>query len=328
MSTWGQLRFLLQNGAPGVSVDLIDGYLNSRYEQVLGAHDWMGLNAPATLQTTAAYLSANNSDSVNLTVGSNAVVGVGTTWTSTITGLKFFRPGDTAIYTVTYITGTSATLDRAYEGVGWETPGTAYAAADYVLMQNVYALPADCSAAVTILDPVTLSPLNSFSKAQLDECAGTRAMVGQPASYAVCDDTPEAAPPVLHQVELYPPPLTARGYPLEYDRAAFGWDGQSTGNSPLPFVTDTVMLEGVRADIAAHLAAAAQGAAVGAMLTLAKLHEAKFQEEVRRLIGKELKQRKKKVPMQMAGRFTRHRMARSLRGWSNGWRGGGQGGPN
>jgi len=325
MSTWGQLRFLLQTGAPGVSVDLIDGHLNARYEQVLGAHDWMGLKAHATLQTTAAYQST--ADTVSLVVGSDAVAGAGTAWTGGITGLQFYVPGDTVIYTATYVTATNLTLDRPYEGVGWQPAGTAVNAVAYVLMQNVYELPADCSAVVSILDPVTGLPLDPFSKDQLDACAGTRAMVSEPASYAVCDDTFEGNPPVLHQVEIYPPPLRARGYPLEYDRAAFPWDGQSTQNSPLPWLTDTVLLEGCRADLAAHQAATAEGSAVGAFLTLAKLHEGKFESELQRLIGKEDKQRKKKIPLKMASRFTRHRMARAVRGWSNGWRNG-QGGPN
>jgi hypothetical protein len=112
--TWGQLRLQLQIYGPGVAPDLLDEFLNGRYEQVLEATDWSGLQYHATIQTTAAYQSA--SDTVTLTVGSPTVAGAGTAWTAAITGLQFYRPGDTAAYTATLVSATALTLDRPYEG--------------------------------------------------------------------------------------------------------------------------------------------------------------------------------------------------------------------
>lgn len=315
--TWGQLRFqLVQTAGPSISLDLLEGWLNARYEQVLGATDWVGLRAHATVQTTAAYQSG--ADTVTLTVGSTAVTGVGTAWVqAAVTGMKFYRPGDTVTYTATWISGTALTLDRPYEGNGNDPPGTVYSGTQYVLMQNVYTLPADCATVVGMTDPVTGYPLTRFSETEMDASVGARTLVADPASYCVYDDSAESNPPVLHQVELYPPPLKARGVAVAYRRGAFGFDPTNPGASPLPFVSSAVLLYGARADVYAHLGQMAQAQAC----------ELKFQEELRRLLLVEHAQRREKPKMRMADRFTRHRFARATRGWSNTW-GPGQGGPN
>ena len=244
---------------------------------------------------------------MTLTVGQSGVTGVGTAWTAAINGLKLYRPGDSVIYTVTYVGSTALALDRAYEGNGIDAAGTVYAGAAYVLMQNVYALPADCRSIVTILDPVTGCPLTPFSKDQLDVSCGPRTMVNDPTSYAPYDDSSEANPPVLHQVEFFPPPLHARGLALEYLRAAFGFDGSNTTAAPLPWVSASVLLYGCRADVAAYLAT--QGENAGPHLATAKMYEAKFQEELARLLRVEHQQRRLKVKIEMHQRFTRHRLA-------------------
>lgn len=303
MSTWGQLRLLIQTSAPAVSLDLIDGYLNARYEQVLEATDWIGLKAHATVQTQAAYQSLT--DTVTLTVGSAAVTGLGTAWTGAITGQRFYRPGDTVIYTATQLSGTTLTLDRPYEGNGSAAAGTVYAASPYVFMQHIYPLPADCRSIVTVLDPRTNLPMQPFTKDGLDASVGSRATLGYPGGWAEYDDSPEASPPVLHQIEFSPPPLQARGFPLEYLRNANFFTGQNTASGPLPFLSSTVLLEGCRADCAMH----------EEKLAKAEGYEALFLKELNRLLLVEHAQRRVKTTIKMADRFTRHRMARALRGY-------------
>lgn len=313
--TWAQLQFQLRQTSPEASLDLLEECLISRYEQVLEATDWTGLKYHATIQTQAAYQSV--ADTVTLTVGATGVAGVGTAWTGAVTGQKFYRPGDTAIYTATFVSATALTLDRPYEGNGSAAAGTVYAGAAYVLMQNVYALPADVRSVATLLDPVTGLPLARLSKDELDASAGTRTLVQDPTCFAVYSDSDEATPPVLHQIEFYPPPLAARGYALEYVHAAYAFADGDLSGSPLPFISGTVLLYGCRADLAAH----------GANWNGARLYEAKFQEELARLLRVEHGERRKKPVLRMADRFTRHRMARASRGVLNGW-GYGQGGPN
>jgi hypothetical protein len=304
--TWGQLRFqLLQTPAGTVapSLDLLDAWLNGRYEQVLEAGDWTGIRARTTLETQAAYQSTT--DTVTLTAGSTTVTGAGTVWTTAGTvGQGFYRPGDTALYTVVaWSSATSFSLDRPYEG------GTTIGAG-YVLMRNMYPLPFECKAVEAILDPATGFPLKQFTQAELDQAAGIRTLVGDPECWAEIEDsieTPSGA--TVHVIELYPPPRVARGYTVEYLRAAYGFNGTNLAQSPLPFVSQAVLLAGVRADIALWHGKMAQ----------AQGYEAQFEAELHRLLMVEHTERRAKPSLRMAARFTRHRMARVTRGYANNW---------
>ena len=314
MSTWGQLRLLLQTQFPGVDLDTIDGSLNSRYEQVLEAAEWTGVKGKATLVTTAAYQSTT--DTVTLTVGSQVVTGLGTVWDGTQAGKRFYRPGDNVIYNVQGVTDTThLMLERPYEGHGVDPPGTIYAGSAYAFMQHVYGLPLDCGSVLQILSPTNGFPLQRFSEPGIDRSAGTRALVGDPVAWDTYDDSDGIGSPAVHQVEFYPPPLYARGMLVSYIRAAIGFDGQNTSGAPAAWVSNSVLLYGCRADIAAHLKDYAG----------AKLYELKFDEELARLLRVELLQRQPIGSFQMASRFTRHRLARAARG-SGGWRGGTPGG--
>src|SRR5215472_3305334 len=127
MSSWGNLRMLLQVSCPGVSLDLIDSWLNERYRSVLSVTDWGGLKAHTMLQTSAAWQSPS-SESVTLTVGSPSVTGAGTNWSDPgVSGRQFFRVGDQPVYTVTALNSPSSlTLDRPYEGSGSDASGVVY----------------------------------------------------------------------------------------------------------------------------------------------------------------------------------------------------------
>jgi hypothetical protein len=300
--TWGQLRLQLQTSAPEISLDLLDEWLNTRYEAVLEATDWLGLKAHSTIQTQAAYQSST--DSVTVTVGSAAVTGLGTAWVSGITGRRFYIAVDNVFYTATYLSGTTLTLDRPYEARGTEAAGTVYAGSAYVFMTNLYSLPADCRSIVSVLNPITGLPLVPFTAEGMDAVAGPRTLVGDPRAWDANDDSPETSPPVLHQIEFYPPPLFARGFALEYLRAALGFDGGNTSGSPLPFIGSSVLLHGVRADIAIHEEKLAKAAG----------YEAKFAMELDRILKVEHQQRRTKTALTMAPRFTRHRLARAGRG--------------
>jgi hypothetical protein len=317
LMTWGQIRLNVLTTSPGVPLDLIDEWMNSRYSTLLEATDWIGLKAHAMIQTLAAYQSG--ADTVTVTVGSSAVTGVGTTWTTTAaTGLQFYVPGDTAVYTIEIFSDTFLSLGRPYEGQSGIPIGTQYSASPYVLMQNIYPLPDDCRSVVTVMDPRTSLPLTPFTKDALDACAGMRATIGYPASWAEYDDTPEPsqqypiAQPVVHQIEFFPPPQDALGFSLEYLRAANSFDGQTLNATPLPFISPTAILAGVRADVALFQE----------KLTQALGYEKQFQAELSKLLLVEHSQRRVKTAVKMAPRFTRHRLGRinrgqSVHGWAN-----------
>ena len=325
--TWGVLRFQLAQALPGVSLDLLDEWLNCRYETVLESTDWTGRKAHAMVQTVAAHQSST--DTVTFTTGSAIVTGLGTGWTSAATvGLWIFRPGDSVIYqVVAWNSTTEIIIDRPYEGVGTEPTGTAYPASAYVIMQHIYPLPSDLGSIVECVSPTTQFPMAVFTKSEMDASAGCRTLVDDPDSYALCDDSSENAAPVLHQIEFYPPPRYARGIAIEYLRSANGFDGSNTGSGPLPFISNSVLLYGCRADGYAYLAGKTDAPGdKSTYLQLAKMHEAKFGEELARLLRVEHQQRRKMTPVKLASRFTRHRMARASRTMNSTW-GRGAGGP-
>jgi hypothetical protein len=178
-------------------------------------------------------------------------------------------------------------------------------------MQNVYALPSDCSSVTAILNPIDGMPLEQMSQAVFDESVGPRTLVEDVEIFCVYDDSTETSPPVLHQVEFYPPPKYARGFPVNYRRAALGFDGGNTSGSPLPFVTDLALLAGGRADIATHLE----------KLPLAAKYELEFAAALGDMLRVEHQQRRKAQIVRMAPRFVRHRVARALRGRRTGFTG-------
>jgi hypothetical protein len=242
MSTWGQLRLLLQQSAAEISPDLIDGYLNTRYGDVLDRYPWKGLEVKAVLETTAAYQTGT----VSVTQGSTAVEGTGTVLTAGMTGMKFRVSSDTAIYAFTWVDATHGTLDRNYEGSTNLTAG-------FSIFQDEYVLPATTKTVLSVVSPVMGVPLEDWTERQLlGEGFG---YLGQPncpgtvTAYAVTCDTNEAAPPVNHQIQFFPPPKLAQGYPLRYQKATAGFSGANTSSAPLPFVSDNVLLCGGRADI-------------------------------------------------------------------------------
>ena len=326
--TWGQLRFQLQTSLPGVSIDLLDEWLNGRYEQVLEATNWKGLKYRTTIQTAAAYQSGT--DTVTFTVGSTAVTGSGTNWTAAmLANQQIYKPGDTVVYTPTYVSATSLTLDRPYEGEGIDPAGTVYVGSAYVFMQDIYPLPSDVRSLVPrgIGDPSTGFLQQFMSITEMEESCGPRTLVQTPTCCALYDDSSENTPPVVHQIRFYPPPLNARGIPVEYVHQALGFDGSSTNNSPLPWVTNSVLLYGARADGYAHLAGKTdEPGEKSAYLGLAKIFETKFDGELQRLLLVEHAERRKLSPAKMAERFTRHRLMRATRSRGNNW-GPGQGGP-
>jgi hypothetical protein len=271
MSTWGQLRLSLRLTAPGIADDLLDEWLNARYSSVLDAYPWKGLDANAMLESVAAY----SAGTVTATGGSTAVAGVGTTFVTGFTGYRIIFAGRRELYTFTYVSATSGTLDRVFEGV--TTAGLGY-----TLFQNIYDLPADCKTVQSIESPETGLDLDEWSKKKIGQSIGFPCEFGCPEVYAISEDTPESRPPVLHTVEFYPIPNVTQGFPLRYQRAALGFDGSATGAAPLPWINDSLLLNGARADARLHIKDMAGFAA----------YEGKFKGDLAQAIDVDVRRRK------------------------------------
>jgi hypothetical protein len=287
--TWGQIRLSLQQTRPGISLDLIDEFLNVRYARVLDHTDWLWLEATAYVETGAAYQSTT--DTVTVTQGLNTITGAGTSWTSGLTGKKFQVSADGPFYAFTYVSPTSATLDRLYEGMGGSGFG-------YRLFTNIYSLPSDFKERVDVTSPDNGFPLTDLSGQEMDESVGFRDETGTAAAYAIGADTSGN-----WQIELFPIPDAARGYPVRYRKSTAGFSGTNTGAAPLPEVSDGVLLNGCRADI---------WALDPADPNKVKFYEGRFADELATMLRADLR---KRPPQKMlpAKRFTRHRLERVLR---------------
>jgi hypothetical protein len=291
MSTWGQLRLLLQQEAGTLSPDLIDGYLNTRYGDVLDRYPWKGLEVETSVETTAAY----NTGTVSVVNGSTALAGTGTVFTSSMTGMSFRVSTDNAVYVFTYVSATSGTLDRAYEDA-------TNAAASYWIYEDEYVLPAPTKTLLSVVCPVTGLPLEDWTTQKILDSIWPRMAPGIPIAFAMAADTNENTPPVYHTLKLSPPPQFARGYPLRYQKATAGFDGTNTLSAPLPFVSDDVLLCGCRADIKHKLKDP----------TGAETQEAKYEKAIRVMLKVDASRRANSTPV--TGRnWSAYRVKRVLR---------------
>lgn len=291
--TWGELRLQLRISAPGVADDLIDESVNNRYARVLEHRAWSWLETSAYVESIAPYSSTT--DTVAVTQGSNAITGTGTTWSSALNGLKFQLVSDGTFYSFTYVSATTATLDRVYEG-------TTSTASPYRLFTNIYALPDDFKAILQESSAENGFDLTPLDEVGMGEQVGFRNAIGTPEVYAITPSPEDLDGGFSWQIEMFPIPTAAKGYPIRYLRAAPAFDGVNTSDNPLPFVSDAVILAGCRADLNAHLE----------KFQKAAYYEVRFEDELKTMtMADVLKQPIRQL--QMARRFTRHRLLRSMR---------------
>jgi len=239
--TYGQLRLILTKSAPGVDPDLLDGWIDGRYMEILDRLQWDRLHVESVLQTVAPYetgtvLATEGSTSLTLSADAGS-------WMSAMTG-RGIRIGErNEYYEFTHVGAKSGSLDRGFEGAS--TVG-----AGYMIFQSVYPLAADCRFVEDLrsLDPP--GALTRFTRSQLDASFPNRPRTGTPAIWAPYMDD-QSDPPRM-QLELYPIPDTTKGLPITYvaDKAALS--AGTTSATLLPWLRPAALIEGVRADILAH----------------------------------------------------------------------------
>ena len=287
--TWGQIRFELAKFAPGEDLQLVTQWIVSAYHRILDYREWKGLEVDTVLNTVAVY----SDGTVTVTAGSTGVTGSATTWTAAMTGRKFRVDGSNEWYTFTRTGNTTGTLDRAYEGD--DATGAAYK-----IFQNVYALPSAAKFIQLLDNPRLGRPMESKTQGELSDISPARIAVGEPQFYSAGSESGDDPP--LHQVELYPIPLEARGYPLQYQQEPTDFTGSNTSASPLPWVSDAAIVAFAKAQILSHLKDY-NGADVEQSRGMGFLAEMSQVENMR--IGPRR--------LRMADRFTRHRQRRYAR---------------
>jgi hypothetical protein len=236
--TYGQLKKRLVAAFPGISLDLIEGWINDRYAEILGELPWTRLNLQANLQTIAPY----STGTVAVTLGSAAVTLTAGVFTAAMTTRAFRAAGRDEFYRFTYVSATTGTLDRVYEG-------PAATAATYVIFQNVYVLPSDCRLLEDDAFSTSWGTLTRMAHGQLNDADPTRAVTGKPQIWASYMD--DSSTPPLMRIELVPYPDLAIGIPFTY--AADAGELTDTGTIIKVWLQPSALVEGATSRIKAHL---------------------------------------------------------------------------
>lgn len=236
--TYGDIKFRLTKAFPGVDLDLIEGWINDRYTEILGELPWQRQDVESVLITVAPY----STGTVALTQGSTAVTLTDGTWTSAMNGRAFRTPPRSEFYQFTYSSSTTGILDRPYEGPTATASG-------YSIFQHIYPLPSDCRLLEDDAFDGKFGPLKRFTHAQLNSSDPWREATGVTQGWASYMD--DSSTPPLMQVEIYPVPDSAVGIPFTYAAQ----DGPLTATSTLlkVWLQPTALIEGVTAKIKAHL---------------------------------------------------------------------------
>lgn len=237
--TYGEIRYRLSQLVPGIGMELWDGWILDRYQEILDSLSWQRLERKSTVVPAAEYAVGT----VAVTQGSTAIAGTGTTWTTQMSGRVIRIAGRTELYTFTYSSGTTGTLDRSYEG-----PAETEAA--YRINDNRALLAADSRLIVSLRSP-TGGPLGKLSRVDLDRLAPGRTEYGAPRYY--CFDFDDTSDPPRARIELYPIPTAAEGLILTEVADADSVTAGDTAASLLPWVRPACLVAGCRADGLDHL---------------------------------------------------------------------------
>ena len=244
--TFGSIQFELANfastnGLPPVDFELVKNWINEAYTDVLDERDWKGLEVRAVLQTVSTYRTGT----VSATNGATSITGSGTTFTSGMTGRQIRIGGRTESYTFTYVSATSGTIDRSYEG-------DTITGAGYEIFQNVYQLPDRVKFISLMRNPRINKDMGLLTEQALDIADTARTLIGEPQYFLPAADTTDSSTPIYHQVEIYPAPETSIGLPYTYIRLPIEFDGTNTSAEILPWVDPRAVAAGAKAMMLAH----------------------------------------------------------------------------
>jgi len=168
---------------------------------ILKRAEWSFMQKSGTLATVDAY----NTGTVSVTNGSTSITGSGTTWTSSMTGRKIAIDNSTVEYTFTYVSATSGTLDRNYEG-------STDSGLSHIIYQDVYALASDFNKMLVLRDATNNVVMGEWTIEQIEEFYSAAGAAGTPTRYALFGEDSSGYP----QVRLYPAPGDVISYAYQY----------------------------------------------------------------------------------------------------------------
>ncbi len=241
--TYGALRLQITQENPGIALEKLDGWIQDRYTEILDRVEWKRTQAESVIVAPASYQVGT----VAAVEGSADIVGTGTTWTADMTGRMIRLDNQSEFYQFTYVSATTATLDR-----GWEHPASPTAA--YRIDQSVFLLPDDCR---IVKDCRGLHdwerPMERVTPGELNRRAGQRTTYGTPQMYAPTFDN-FSDPPIM-QIELYPIPESPNtdaadlSYVVTYDFDSSDIAPTQTSSSLLPWVRPSALKAGAKASM-------------------------------------------------------------------------------
>lgn len=191
--------------------DFAKGLTNDAYTRSLpGIDDWNPLITDGFLTMSPYYTTGT----VSCTAGATALTGSGTTWTSTMTnnnGWKIKFAGLDIVYTFTYVSATTATINPALEGA------TNISGQTYTLFRDEYSLPSTFDrflkngSVYVQLGGRTYNVIGELPRDQFRE--QFIADASDPIFRSILTRVDSSG---NRMVRFNPPPRTAKVYPYEY----------------------------------------------------------------------------------------------------------------
>lgn len=237
--TYGALCLRLQKLLPGTDQELIEGWIQDRYTQILDKLSWKRQEAESTIQAPQSYTTGT----ISATQGSATITGVGTTWDPAMDGLMIRIDNKPEYYQFTYVTATSGALDRPFEA-------SSATGLTYRIDQNIFLMPANARI-IRAVRPLHNRgiPLEIVTPGELNRLAAQRNFYGTP-KYAAPTWDNFSDPPQL-QLELFPVPdcpdssSNLLSWSVDYIFDAADLDPEVTSASLLPFVRPAALIAGV-----------------------------------------------------------------------------------
>lgn len=274
-----------------VDPDLLRSMVNDRIEQICRSMPWTRLKQQSILQTVAEYTTGT----IDIAVGATSGTGTLTVFTAAMTG-RFIRIANLLPpYTFTYVSPTSFTIDRAFEGPNSLT------GAGFKIYRSIFELPSTLESIVSLRNLTFGYDLNEETREWLDRNAAARYAYGEPVVYVPAEDSANG----LQQIELYPAPIVSRGYGMDWrlQPPLFDLENLNTEDTFPDWFSMPAMFAGVISDLYRT-----QGQAA-----LAQLEEQRFQQLLIQMVSEDAR-RMPPQTMRPADRYIQHRIRRAQHG--------------
>lgn len=235
-NTFLEMTRSLRLYVPQLPITLAEQFIRDTYRQILERRDWSALRREGEFQLNVMKTAGT----VAVTRGATTVTGTSTSFASTDTGRQIKIGQDAPLYTVTYVSSTSLTLDRAYGG-------DTVTASTYKVFDGYVSAPTDFLRFLYVIDPENGFRLRHWiTQDELNAMDPQRLNFGEP--YLVVDRMFNTASTPMPQYELWPYASAAKTlYYVYIKRAA---DLVSDTDIPIWPLRSDVIVQGALAEVA------------------------------------------------------------------------------